>query len=372
MRTRSERTRLAPATSVKNAVGSPDEGRVLHVVGGVTDEVFSFLGPAARILAKSSLSQTIIVLDDPRHRDNVQQLKDHATLRHVDRAPRGLVHWHAMYSVCVDEVSKGDIEAIHVHGLLPCIAATFAMRATGRRMPMVYSPHGSRSLGRFRFVGRLAMMAVRSSGTTAIVTVPSETQALADAELVESPVHDAFFAIRPPEGEHPVVVSGGRQNSPMSVQIFSQLAVLLSGEELGLGFRWLGMVDDAARGQLAAADVNVTEVDDVQVCAESLAAGWVYVAPWQTRGFPLFLAQAMAVGLPCVAFDCEQHRSIIEHGKTGFLCSSEHEMVQTIARLMDDPALRRSIGTAGRALAAERFATARFSEKLMTAYSTRW
>lgn len=345
---------------------------MLHVVGGVTDEVFSFLGPATRTLAGSSLAQTIIVLDEPRHRDNVRQLNDHATLRHVEMTPRRLAHWRAMYAVCADELSKGDIEAIHVHGLLPCIAATLAMRATGRRLPMVYSPHGSRSLGRFRSVGRLAMMAVRSSGTTAIVTVPSEAQALADAELIESPVHDAFFAVRRCEAKHPLVVSGGRQNSPMSFQIFTQLAVLLSGEELGMGFRWLGVVDDLARSQLAAADVDVMGVEDEQVCAQSLAAGWVYVAPWQTRGFPLFLAQAMAIGLPCVAFDCEQHRSVIEHGQTGFLCSTEHEMLQTIARLMDDPMLRHSIGTAGRALAAERFGTARFSEKLMTAYTTRW
>lgn len=148
--------------------------------------------------------------------------------------------------------------------------------------------------------------------------------------------------------------------------------MLLSGEELGLDFTWLGTVPLAVEQRSRAANVNVVSIPDEQSCAVAMAAGWMYVAPWFTRGFPLFLVQAMATGLPCVVLDCEQHRQVIEDGKTGFLCASEQEMMSKIAMFVDSPELRRNMGEAARAVAAARFSESSFNDKLLTAYSTRW
>ena len=144
--------------------------------------------------------------------------------------------------------------------------------------------------------------------------------------------------------------------------------MLLGGTDLGIGFAWLGSVGAPSRQRLAAANVTAFDVKTDAECAERLSRGWLYVAPGATRGFPLFLVEAMATGLPCVVLDCAQHRMLIRDGVTGFLCTSEREMMQRIAQLVDSPTLRESIGSAARQEVRDRFNTSRFDAKLLAAY----
>lgn len=352
---------------------------ILHVVGLVTDEVFSFLGPAARALVAHGHEQRIVAIDAPEHQHNVRQFDQIAVVVRVARARNPLRQWIAVLKACREELKRDGLAAVHVHGLIPYLLLCVGAGTAGDRSPLVYSPHGSRSLGTFKSVGRLAMLAARSasyrSRNSAIVNVPREVEAFENWEatdIIESPVADVFFESKRGEAPKPLIVTGGRQNNMRSVGIFSQLAVLLSGEELGLEFNWLGTVSPAAQQKLRAASVTVLPLADDAICAAAMASGWMYVAPWSTRGFPLFLVQAMAAGLPCVALDCELHRGVIVDGKTGFLCASEQEMVAKIASLVDNPTLRQEMGAAGKALAQSRFSESNFQDKLLTAYSTRW
>ncbi|MGJ7581376.1 glycosyltransferase [Variovorax sp. RHLX14] len=352
---------------------------LLHVVGPVTDEVFSFLGPATRALANNGHSQQIVVIDTPRHRHNVEKFDEYASVVRIAEARNPLAEWVDVFKACKIELHKNGLGAVHVHGLVPFLLVSIGLRSANVQAPVVYSPHGSRSLGTLRFVGKLAMLAVHSATrhgrTSAIVTVPREISAFEKweaAAIIENPVSNFFFSVPRVESSKPTIVTGGRHSNVRSVEIFSQLAVLLSGEELGLEFNWIGTVPEIAQRRLQAASVNVSSISNDQECAGALAGGWMYVAPWSTRGFPLFLVQAMAAGLPCVALDCEQHREVIEDGKNGFLCTSEQEMVSKIATLVDNPDLRLEMGNAAKTSAAARFSEATFEDKLMTAYSTRW
>jgi glycosyltransferase involved in cell wall biosynthesis len=120
---------------------------------------------------------------------------------------------------------------------------------------------------------------------------------------------------------------------------------------------------------LTAANVGVLDARNESEHASRLAAGWIYIALGGTRGFPLFLAQAMAAGLPCVATDCPQHQEVIRDGETGFLCQSERDMIGRIAMLVDCPTLRARIGKAAREEAKRRFGEARFNANLLAAYA---
>lgn len=364
------------STYARTTSAAPQEAPLLHVVGAVTDEVFSFLGPATRALATEGRIQKIIVIDVDAHRYNVEQLDVYATVIRIPKTGNPLGRWQAVFRACRSEFEKDGVGAVHVHGLLPFMLVSMGFLFNRIRTPVVFSPHGSRSLGNLRFPGRFALLAARSATrTSAIVTVPSEAGVLGrqeETDIVESPVGDAFFLASRSEATKPLIVTGGRQGEVRSVEVFMQLAVLLSGEELGLKFIWLGSVPPAAEQGLYAANVKVLPVTHDQECAAHMAAGWMYVAPWFTRGFPLFLVQAMAAGLACVALDCEQHRQVIENGKNGFLCATEQEMVQRIAELVDDCSLRKTMGAAARALAEVRFSEENFKHKLLTAYSTRW
>lgn len=352
---------------------------LLHVVGPVTDEVFSFLGPATRALANNGHSQQIVVIDAPQHSHNVEKLDAYASVVRIATESNLLNEWLNVFRACKIELHKDGLGVVHVHGLLPFLLISMGLRSANVQAPVVYSPHGSRSLGTLRFVGKLAMLAVHSATRhgqkSAIVTVPRESSAFEKWEataIIENPVANIFFSTPRQESKKPLIVTGGRHSDVRSVELFSQLAVLLSGEELGLEFNWLGTVPAIALRRLQAANVSMSSIASDQECAAFFARGWMYVAPWSTRGFPLFLVQAMAAGLPCVALDCEQHREVIEDGRTGFLCASEQEMFTKIATLVDSPALRSEMGAAAKALAAARFSESTFEDKLMTAYSTRW
>jgi glycosyltransferase involved in cell wall biosynthesis len=84
----------------------------------------------------------------------------------------------------------------------------------------------------------------------------------------------------------------------------------------------------------------------------------------------LHLAEAMAVGLPCVALDCMQHREVIRDGETGYLCKTSGDMMECIATLIDDPSLRERIGGAARLEAQRRFLQSEIGARLLHAYAS--
>ena len=355
---------------------SPEPGRVVHVVGRVTDEVFSFLGPATHALGRTGRDQVVVMIDDAHHRHHVAGLHESAELVMAPRLLNPIRQWRAMRDACHAAMGAAPLHAVHLHGFLPGLVGAQAVRAIGANVPLFFSPHGSRAIGALRGLSRLGSSLtralLRSARSAAIVNVPRETQAFAhweSAELVESPVGEVFFAAVRNEARHPLIVTGGRAQGVRSAELLAQLAVLLSGEDLRIGFNWIGTVDEVSRVRLKAAGVGVFDIATDAECARRLAAGWVYLAPGETRGFPLFLVEAMAAGVPCVAFDCVQHREVIREGETGYLCQSTHDMIARIAMLIDDPALRLRVGAAAKADAALRFGETEFGVKLLAAYA---
>jgi glycosyltransferase involved in cell wall biosynthesis len=153
-----------------------------------------------------------------------------------------------------------------------------------------------------------------------------------------------------------------------SADLFAQLAVLLGGEDLGLAFNWVGNVEPALQLRLKAAQVGVIPVRSATEWASRLTAGWVYLAPGSGRGALPQLVEAMALGLPCIAVDSADHRSIIRHGENGYLCHTAEEIVTCIAPLIDSLELRLKIGRAAREDVAHRFGETKFREKLFAAY----
>lgn len=351
-------------------------GKVLHVLGSMTDEVFSFLGPATNAIARAGIEQTVVMIDEPRYRRHMALLHESAELALTPHLRNPVRQWRELLRSCRTAIASGPLRAVHLHGLLPCVVGAWALRTLGIETAVFYSPHGSRSLGSLRAIGAIASLVLRPvvqpSRHAAIVNVPQETQAFEhwkSAALVESPAGGAFFVVPRNEARHPLIVTGGRTQDARSAERLAQLAVLLSGEDLRISFNWIGAVDPVSRARLTAANVGIFDVTSDAECASRLAAGWVYVAPGGTRGFPLFLVEAMASGMPCVALDCAQHRSVIRDGKTGYLCQSEGDMIVRIAALIDSPSLRQDVGAAARDEATRRFGESRFEAKLLSAYA---
>ena len=153
------------------------------------------------------------------------------------------------------------------------------------------------------------------------------------AAFAVAALDEAFIAESRRESRHPLIVSGADHvmRAP-EADLIGQLAVLLNDGDARIAFNWLGRVDDASRARLRAAGVGVFDGVEGAARASKLATGWVYLATGGASGFARHLAEAMAAGVPCVAFDCAAHRALIRDGQTGFLCAHERALVEAVER----------------------------------------
>src|SRR5690606_10698348 len=104
-----------------------------------------------------------------------------------------------------------------------------------------------------------------------------------------------------------------------------------------------------------AANVGLWQPASVAEWAQALAAATVFVYVSPSEEGSEVLVHAMAAGAPCVVNDVPAQRSLIRHGETGYVCSSERDLVEKTAQLLGDAEERRRFGAAARAEAARRF-----------------
>lgn len=354
---------------------------IVHLVSRVTDAVFNFLGPATSALADQGYTQTVILLDDAAHRHVLPRF--HASVR-LSLTPCGggpLRNFRRLLEALQAEVEATPLAAVHLHGIFPCLLGAYATRFTRPAPKLFFSPHGSNALGPLKSAAGLALLTMRPNKDKAdntagrrqhaISHVGPEVRAMAvtrqRVDLIESPVAPCFIATEHQESRRPLVIAGSHSSDPIGAARLSQMAVLLGEDELGMSFNWIGGLNTEARARLKAANVAMFDLTGSERAAK-LGPGWIYLAPGEDYGFPDYLVEAMAIGLPCVAWDTPCHRDVIRHGETGFLCKSEAEMLTRVAQLVESAELRRNIGRAAREEACCRFDPKKFNAQILKAY----
>jgi glycosyltransferase involved in cell wall biosynthesis len=81
-------------------------------------------------------------------------------------------------------------------------------------------------------------------------------------------------------------------------------------------------------------------------------------AAWERGKCGLKALQYMALGVPAVVSPVGVNSTIVTHGETGLLASSEQEWEAALERLLLDPDLRRRLGSSGRACVERAYSTA--------------
>lgn len=351
-------------------------GTVIHLLGRVTDEVARHVGPVTEALANVGLKQTLILLDDPTRRYLLTRFDARArlVLGHGRGPHRSL---QALLKLLCDEAQGMPEAAVHLHGLLPCLLGSYAARFRGLPASLHFSPYSS---GPWRLVQGAAgplLWALRPrEGEPVRRTVtsrPAEVSALQQltglpVDLVEPSVDSCFFNSTRKESGRPLVVTSQAVSDPRGAALFTQVAVLLGEESLDLSFNWVGPADAESAAQFAAAGVGCFDGSRRARLAR-LEPAWVYVAACANSGFPSHLVEAMALGLPCVAWSTPEHREVLRHGETGLLCHTEDELLANIARLVDSDTMRRQLGDAARQEALLRFHRSTFEASLLASYS---
>lgn len=350
---------------------------VLHIVGDVTEAVFGFMGPATDTLARAGYRQTVVMLDQPRHRHLQGRFHKGILLVTVPWEDRSRRHWLTLARVVEQLMAQHAFSAVHLHGFLPWALGTRMGRLLPRETRVYYSPHGSRTLSLLRplqtTVGALmSLVGVRQPEV--IASSLSDAQRLKGLvamaiQTAETPVDPRFFEADRKEARRPLLVSGDAEGNPRSVELFCRLAVLLSAAELGLSFNWFGPTEALTAARLKAANVGGFSIQETPELISRLSAGWIFMAASEAEQFPVMLSWAMALGLPCVAADTPHHRDLIRDGVTGLLYRSEEEALAQVSRLIDDPSMREKLGQAARLQVRERLSPARLDEAILGAYA---
>lgn len=73
---------------------------------------------------------------------------------------------------------------------------------------------------------------------------------------------------------------------------------------------------------------------------------------------------SMSMGAATVMSPVGVNTEIVSHGENGFLAKSDDEWLEVLSRLVDDAALRRRIGAAGRETVVQRYSVARWQDPL--------
>lgn len=112
-----------------------------------------------------------------------------------------------------------------------------------------------------------------------------------------------------------------------------------------------GKSDEKFELQELAENLNLTENivfhEPVQNIIEKYSEASFYLMTSRFEGFGMVLIEAMAAGLPCVAYDCPcGPRNIINNGKNGFLIQNNNEKyyINAVKTLIEDKELRISMG----------------------------
>ena len=129
----------------------------------------------------------------------------------------------------------------------------------------------------------------------------------------------------------------------------------------------------------AASEADFARVDDSRVIevglvAKEEVAAWLRAAtvmclPSTSEIMPVSILEAWQAGVPVVAAEWWCARDLIDHERTGLICSADAASIgDGVAALLADPEAARAMGAAGRALVSERYAPAVVAERHEAAY----
>ena len=91
---------------------------------------------------------------------------------------------------------------------------------------------------------------------------------------------------------------------------------------------------------------------------------------WTRGKCGLKLLQYMSLGIASVASPVGVNQKIIQHGRNGFLASTDDEWYETLLQLCDDAALRERVGREARKTVVEDYSLAVWAPRLISAYRT--
>jgi hypothetical protein len=347
---------------------------VLHVAGVGDDEALETLCRTTHVIAALGVEQLLLVLEDGRGTDLLWSAALPVQVRPLRLAGLSMFAKVAALRSELATLSRELVlYAVHLHGMAPCLLGAGALMRSPLPVRVLYSPHLALAAAPWSsaLLKRLLQVPLEPHDYVAVTASLTEAQALSQllnrsAEVLPEHVSAMFFELERREAGQPRVVVDG--SGAQAVNAVARLSVLLNGRSPRVRIAWLGAATLAVRAKFDAASVEVLDLADETERARSLSHAWAYLHLAANGRVPRGVAQAMAAGVPCLVSDTPAHRALIRHGETGFVCTSERDLLEKLIGLLRDPVDRARIGNAARADALGRFTSTHFERAILRAY----
>jgi len=292
-------------------------------------------------------------------------------------------------SMMADVAETQRLDVLHVHYAMPFATSAFLAKqlVAPRRLPVVTTLHGTdiTVVGQQPAFFRMTKFSIESSDR---ITAVSEALKAATVESlgIHKPIEvipnfvdpDVFAPRR--RRTHMLAPAGTRvlmhasnfrpvKNVEMVVRIFAAVH-----ERMDARLVMVGDGPDKPRAEQLARELGVARhvlfLGNQEVMEELLPLADVFLLPSSTESFGLVALEAMSAGVPVVASRVGGLPELIESGVTGFLEPPGNlgAHVRAVMSLLEDGALRRRFGRAGRKVAREQFEVGRVVERYRKVY----
>ncbi len=255
---------------------------------------------------------------------------------------------------------EGQFDVAHAHmGVVSPFAMDAVRVALQVGVPTAVTWHcvHGRATGVMAAAGYAARWARRGAALSAVSSVAAEPVARmagGDARIAVLPnaIDPEAWAPRPrPERSRVRIVSAmrlaARKRPVRLLRLVAQVRHRIPEAEVDLEV--LGEGPQRARVERAARDLGAEgwfsapgRMTRQQLCERYRDAD-VYVAPAELEAFGIAALEARATGLPVVAPRRSGVREFVEHEVSGLLADDDAGLTDAVARLVEDPALRRRL-----------------------------
>ena len=288
-----------------------------------------------------------------------------------------------------DVIQKRGIDVIHTHGYKSDILGFLAAKRAGIRC--VSTPHGfSGKVGlklaafirigtwMLRYFDRVAPLSEELVSDMKRFRVPDKKITFirngVDLTEIDAALEEFEALVKSSEGDRIIGFIGQmipRKGIPDLIDVFDQLYQEdnnLKLQLLGDGSQREGLEEKASEQDSAKAIEFLGFRSDR---LELLSRFHLFVMTSSLEGVPRCMMEAMAVGVPVVAYDIPGVDRLVKHGETGLLAphGDKASLASCCRQLLDNPALAATLSGNARQLIDEKYSAARMAQEYEHLYA---
>ena len=340
--------------------------RILHVTESMASGVMVSLANLARNQGKDG--HAVVVLHSRRPESPDQGTLDRLfppPVRRIELPHDVRSYWRFPWFMAriAGQIISLRPDVVHLHSSYAGLAGRLVAVLLGVSKTTAYSPHGFAFANTRSRLFRAGVVTVehclnRLGGKLVLVSRSEAKEAEQAFNARRSYVLENRLDLErlTPRESHagcPVIGTVGRISYAKGPWNFAAITSSFAAEAKIV---WIGDGDDSDKKcWLGGTDIEITGWKSPEEAARCAAGLDIYVSTALWEGMPLAVMEAQAIGIPCVVSAIGGNVDAIEHGVTGFACSTQADFISALRLLISDKSLRLKMGDAARQRALRKF-----------------